>query len=87
MCQPTHGANILDFLATNKPELFSNTQVEKGISDHDNVVSTMKLNVSKAVKKPRRMFMFHKANMLSVVSYLKTESESFYSKGAHVEEL
>lgn len=60
--KPTREKNILDLLFTNNPSLIKSTANAPGISDHDIVVADSDTKPYYSKKKPRRCFLFSKAN-------------------------
>ena len=78
--EPTHGSNILNLFLTSNPSLVEKVRVIPGMSDHDGIplplvtINTRpKLNKSK----PRKVFLYHKADWSTIKSDLTEISCDF----------
>ena len=60
--EPTCGKNILDLLFSSCPDQVQNIQVRPGISDHSCVTTEVLLKAKVTKKKPRKIFMYGKAD-------------------------
>jgi len=67
---PTRGQNILDHLATNRPNLVEHLNITSGLSDHDiiNVVSSLSAVVIQ--HKPCKVYLWNRTNFTKVMSDL-----------------
>lgn len=72
----TRQSNILDLVFTTCPSLITKSEVYPGMSDHNIVITDIKLKASTNKKIPRNVFIFKKANFEG----LKDEISSQYSK-------
>jgi hypothetical protein len=64
--QPTRNNNILDLVFTNNPSLVKTSSSVPGISDHAMVVTDIDIIPQKIKQKPRKIFIFSKANWDSI---------------------
>ena len=60
--KPTRKDNILDLLLTNTPGSINRIETLPGISDHDIVFFETDLTANQAIKKPRNIFLYKRAN-------------------------
>ena len=60
--EPTRGNNILDLLFSSCPDLVQNVTVSPGISDHSSVMAEVALKAKISKKKPRKVYMYGKAD-------------------------
>ncbi|XP_072014731.1 uncharacterized protein [Amphiura filiformis] len=78
--KPTRRENILDLFFTNNSTLVEKNTVVPGISDHDGIPSVT-INIKPKVNKskPRKVFLYHKANQDQIKSDLTQLSQDFES--------
>ena len=60
---PTRNCNILDLVFTTNPDLVKSTIVSEGMSDHDLVITELDLKMKPPKKKPRKIFLFKRADV------------------------
>lgn len=76
--QSTRGHNVLDLFFTNMPEATGTPVVLPGISDHDAVLCTMRLDyASIAVTPPRRIYSYKKARVQAISESLEAYYDVF----------
>ena len=88
--KPTREDNLLDLVFTTNPSLIKSTANTPGISDHDIVVVDSDTKPYYAKQKPRKCFMFSKANweQLKVhMQELSAEVIRLYKSGSSVHHL
>ena len=83
---PTRNGNILDLVLTTNPDLIKSTIICEGMSDHDLVINELDLKMKPPKKKPRKIFLFKRAdgetlrdnisNNLEVLGHIECESAS-----------
>ena len=61
--EPTRNSNILDLVLTTSPDLIKSTIVCEGMSDHDLVITELDLKIKPPKKKPRKIFLFKRADV------------------------
>ena len=87
---PTRGNNILDLFATNRPSLVNKVKVSPGISDHEVICVESVLTATVAETIPRKVYLWHKANMQlindKVVDFCKAFT-SHYSISTSIQDL
>ena len=87
---PTRGKNILDLFATNRPSLVNKVTVSPGISDHEVICVESVLTATVAETIPRKVYLWHKANMQlindKVVDFCK-DFTSHYSISTSIQDL
>jgi hypothetical protein len=78
---PTRKDNILDLFFTNNSTLVEKAVVLPGISDHDGIPFVTITSKPKRIKcKPRKVFMYNKANFTNLKSDMSTMSTEFVQK-------
>ena len=83
---PTRNSNILGLVLTTSPDLIKSTIVCEGMSDHDLVITELDLKIKPPKKKPRKIFLFKRADVdrlresissnLEVLRHIECESAS-----------
>jgi hypothetical protein len=71
--QPTREGNLLDLVFVSNPTLVKSSTNVPGISDHDIIISDMETRVYHQKSKPRKCFIYTKANWTAIhkdLSYL-----------------
>ena len=86
---PTRENNILDLFLTNNPTLVDSVSVTPGMSDHDAVISVIKLRPSIQKMKPRTIHIYSKANWEGMRHDMQKFQSSFLStcEGKSTEQL
>ena len=69
--EPTREANVLDLIATNRPELSDSVNVEEGISDHKSVIVSMNTGVKRNAKKGRKIYLLNKSDRVQIADLCK----------------
>ena len=88
--KPTREDNILDLVFTTNPSLIKSTSNTPGISDHDIVVVDSDTKPFYAKQKPRKSFVFSKANWEQLkinITELSAEIVRLYRSGSSVQHL
>ena len=86
--QPTRDSNFLDLVFTNNPSLVKTSTSVPGISDHALIVTDIDILPQFMRQKPRKFFIFSKANRDGITSDMKGLSESIInSASSSVDEL
>ena len=75
--EPTCGKNILDLLFSSCPDLVQNIQVRPGISDHSCVTAEVLLKAKVTKKKPRKIFMYGKADPSELKHHIADLRDNF----------
>lgn len=73
--KPTREGNLLDLTFSSNPSLIKSSSNAPGISDHDIVVTDLITRPHYARKKPRRCYLFSKANWDTLKSKVQSISE------------
>ena len=60
--QPTRDNNLIDLVFTNKPSIVKTSSSVPGISDHSMVVTDIDIIPKHIKQKPRKIYIFSKAN-------------------------
>ena len=74
--QPTRDSNLLDLVFTNNPSLVKTSTSVPGISDHAMIVTDIDILPQFIRQKPRKFFLFSKANWDGITSDMNDLSES-----------
>ena len=83
--EPTRGKNTLDLFFTSNPTLVTKSSVIPGISDHDGIpVIIANIRPTTTKQKPRKVYLFHKANSEGLKADVKGISEEFRCKDLNV---
>ena len=69
--EPTRENNILDLIATNRPNQINRTQIIPGISDHNIPYTELDINPSRSKQIPRNIPLYSKANWDGLRHHLK----------------
>ena len=86
--QPTRDSNFLDLVFTNNPSLVKTSTSVPGISDHAMLVNSIDILPQFMRQKPRKFFIFSKANWDGITSDMRCLSESIInSASSSVDEL
>jgi hypothetical protein len=76
--EPTRGSNILDLFFTSNGTLVEKTTVVLGMSDHSGIpIVTINLNPKLNKTKPRKVFLYHKANWSNIKTDFSEISRDF----------
>ena len=75
--QPTRHENILDLFLTTNPTLMDQDDCRPGLSDHDMVTVTCALKTSVQKQKPRKVFLFKKADWPRFKSLMQDYQQKF----------
>jgi len=79
--EPTRGRNILDLFLTTNSTLIEKSTTVPGISDHDRIpVIIINCKPKTNRVKPRKIFLYHKADLQAVKDDLKCWSNEFLQK-------
>ena len=82
--EPTRGKNTLDLFFTTNPTLVEKVTMTPGMSDHDSIPLVIINCKPKFIKqKPRRIFLYHKANLQALKNELNNWSSLFVQKDTH----
>ena len=73
----TRGKNTLDLLFTTCPDLVENIEVGPGISDHDSVSADVLLRAHVSRQKPRKVYMYAKADQGKMRQEIQDLGKSF----------
>ena len=86
--QPTRLNNTLDLFLTTNPTLVNEVKVQPGLADHDMVSAESLLKPAVHKQKPRKTYLFRKADWQTLKQKMKRYQESFLldSLGKSVEE-
>ena len=76
---PTRGANTLDLFITNNDSLINTVKYIPGLSDHDIVYVEGDINPIVNKQKPRKIFLYNKADWVGLRKHINDFSESFVS--------
>ena len=74
--EPTRGRNILDLMFVSSPDLVERVEVKPGISDHDDVIADLSFQPAVGVKKPRKVYVYGKADkekLTEGITHIKTK--------------
>jgi hypothetical protein len=85
--QPTREGNLLDLVFVSNPTLVKSSTNVPGISDHDIIISDMETRVYHQKSKPRKCFIYTKANWTAIhkdLSYLNNNIETMTKEGNNV---
>ena len=63
---PTQGSNILDFFATNRPNLILQAMVKSGISDHEVICVESMLSAVVLESNPRKVYLWNRADFVEI---------------------
>ena len=87
--EPTRQENILDLFLTTNPTLISNIHCSPGLGDHDIVCAKASLKPTQQKQKPRKVWLFNKADLPTFKAKLKHFQQSFLANhlGKTVDEL
>ena len=85
LCQlvstPTRVNNILDLFFTSNPHLVETNSLIPGISDHDGIPLIVMNSKPRILKqKPRKIYSYHKANLIAIKSDLLNFTNHFINK-------
>ncbi|XP_072051753.1 uncharacterized protein [Amphiura filiformis] len=84
--KPTRNQNILDLFFVNNETLVEKSCVFPGISDHDGIpIITMNLSPKRCKQKPKKIYLFHKANLEGMKCELREFGDEFVKKNTHKE--
>ena len=77
----TRGSNLLDILITNRPTLLNSCKPCPGISDHDTIIFAS-IDCAAKIARPqaRKIFMWNKADISKLKTYVKNKVSEFCSK-------
>jgi hypothetical protein len=79
--KPTRGENTLDLFFVKNPSLVTKSDTIPGISDHDGIpILLVDSKPSKSKQKPRKVYMYHKANTADLKGKASEISKDFESK-------
>ena len=76
---PTRNCNILDLVFTTNPDLVKSTIVSEGMSDHDLVITELDLKMKPPKKKPRKVFLFKRADVERLRDSISNDLEALRS--------
>ena len=85
--QPTRDNNLLDLVLTNNPSIVKTSSSVPGISDHAMVVTDIDIIPKYIRQKPRKFFIFSKANWDNIFKETASLSQEIVSSSNDVQQL